>query len=212
METSVQQSDIFWPKARYQPRGRFLVIAPGALFLVAIIAFFFSSFIGSEELYTVVRLVRVLAGLLGAIAVLTCMIALPIGVILLGVSARMFEGPADARSAQGTASVVPAEIKGWNWGAAGLGWLWGVSHNAWMSLLVFVPFVALFMWIVLGVKGSEWAWQSAPWQSVEQFKATQEKWKLWGILSLVLQFLPLIIALFFFSTFIAFLPALLINL
>jgi len=32
------------------------------------------------------------------------------------------------------------------------------------------------MWIVLGLKGNEWAWRARKWESIEQFKSSQENW------------------------------------
>lgn len=87
----------------------------------------------------------------------------------------------DLRSGEGNVSEIPEEIKGWNWGAAGLSWLWGIYHNVWLSLLQFVPVLGWFWWIVLGVKGNEWAWRAKKWESVEQFKKVQRRWRVWGM-------------------------------
>jgi hypothetical protein len=120
------------------------------------------------------------------------MICIPIGFYMASKYARKERAGLesfDARSGQGDNSEVPEEIKGWNWGAAGLGWVWGIYHGVWLSLLAFVPFVGFFWWIVMGLKGNEWAWQSGKWQSVEAFQASQRKWKIWGILFLIVGFL-----------------------
>lgn len=81
---------------------------------------------------------------------------------------------------------VPEEIKVWNWGAAGLTWIWGLSFGVWISLLTFVPIVNWFWWIVLGIKGNEWAWRKGNYKSVEEFKVKQAKWRPWGIAIFVL--------------------------
>jgi len=73
---------------------------------------------------------------------------------------------------------VPEEIKGWNWGAFWLNWIWGIAHNVWISLLAFC--LPVIWQIVLGVKGSEWAWQQRQFDSIEQFKQTQAAWSKWG--------------------------------
>lgn len=78
----------------------------------------------------------------------------------------------------GTGGPVPEEIKGWNWGAFWLNWIWGIAHNVWIALLVFC--LPVIWQIVLGVKGSEWAWQQRQFDSVEQFKQTQAVWSKWG--------------------------------
>lgn len=88
--------------------------------------------------------------------------------------------PAANRGANTSGSIgpVPDEIKGWNWGAFFWTWLWAVAHNVWIGLIALI--FTFPMNIVLGIKGSEWAWQSRKFESVEQFKATQKKWTIWG--------------------------------
>jgi len=63
---------------------------------------------------------------------------------------------------------------GWNWGAFFLNWIWGIAHNVWIALLA-IP-LGLIMSIVLGIKGSEWAWQNRRFASVAQFKQVQRIW------------------------------------
>jgi len=88
-------------------------------------------------------------------------------------------------SGQGSNAVVPREIQGWNWGAFLLTWIWGLGNNVLLALLTLVPFVGLVMWIVLGVKGSEWAWQQKRWDSVEHFRRVQRTWAKWGVIVLL---------------------------
>ncbi|PIQ67350.1 ribonuclease G [Candidatus Uhrbacteria bacterium CG_4_10_14_0_2_um_filter_41_7] len=102
----------------------------------------------------------------------------------------------DERSGKGEASIIPNEIKGWNWGAAGLTWIWGVPHGVWISLLVLIPFVNIIMWIFLGLKGNEWAWKKQQWESVEKFISYQNKWKPWGIAFFILGILGLLFIMF----------------
>lgn len=79
-----------------------------------------------------------------------------------------------------TSGFVPPEIAGgFNWGAFWWTWIWGIAHNVWIALLSFVaPWPV--MNIILGLKGNEWAWQNRRFDSVEQFRATQAAWALWG--------------------------------
>ncbi len=86
----------------------------------------------------------------------------------------------DERSGKGNLSEIPAEIKGFNWGAAGLTFVWGAYHSVWISLLALIPIINIVMMIVLGFKGNQWAWQKNKWESVEVFTASQNKWKPWG--------------------------------
>ncbi len=74
-------------------------------------------------------------------------------------------------------SQVPEEIKGWNWAAFLLNWVWGLGNRTYIALLMFVPIVNLIVIFMLGAKGNEWAWKNGNWNSVEQFKNTQRKWR-----------------------------------
>jgi len=89
-------------------------------------------------------------------------------------------------SGSGPHAVVPPEIDRWNWGAFFLGWIWGIGNNTLIAFLMFVPFVNIPMWFVLGAKGSTWAWQNKYWNSVDDFKRTQRKWAMWGAIAPVL--------------------------
>ena len=103
---------------------------------------------------------------------------------------------AENTSGQGKSAVVPQEVRGWNWGAFLLTWIWGIGNRVWLAFLVFlpIPLAAFAMSIVLGVKGSEWAWQSRKWDSVERFKRTQRTWMYWGIGILCLSLLLTVVA------------------
>jgi hypothetical protein len=86
-------------------------------------------------------------------------------------------------SGQGSAAPVPPEIERWNWGAFLLHWIWGIGNNTLIALLMFVPLVNVVMVFILGAKGSTWAWRNKRWESVEQFKDTQRKWAIWGVVA-----------------------------
>lgn len=97
-------------------------------------------------------------------------------------------GVAAASVAGGLNGAFPAELHGWNWGAFLLTWIWGIGNSVWISLIIllsFIPIVgwiaALVVWIMLGAKGNEWAWQHRKFESVEQFKAVQQAWTKWAV-------------------------------
>ncbi len=99
-------------------------------------------------------------------------------------------------SGAGAGSFVPPEVKGWNWGGFLLTWIWGIGNNVWIaliSLLGFIPWIGwlinLTMRIILGIKGSEWAWQNKKWDSIDHFKRTQRTWMWWGVGVIVLEVL-----------------------
>ena len=87
-------------------------------------------------------------------------------------------------SGLGKDSVVPPEIKGWNWGAFFLNWIWGIGNSTYIAFLMFVPLVNIVMFFVLGAKGNEWAWRNRTWRDVEHFKQTQRKWRNAGLILL----------------------------
>lgn len=101
----------------------------------------------------------------------------------------------DKRSGAGKNSEVPPEIKGWNWGAAGLAPVWGAYHGEWVGLLAYIPYVNIILFFVLGKTGSELAWRKHKWESVADFLAVQKKWRPWGIFFSVIY---LMIFLFYF--------------
>ncbi len=84
-------------------------------------------------------------------------------------------------SGKGALAEIPAEIRGWNWGAFFLHWIWGIGNNTFIAFLVFIPFVNLVMPFVLGAKGNEWAWRNKKWASVEEFKRIQRLWTRWAL-------------------------------
>lgn len=95
-------------------------------------------------------------------------------------------------SGQGSSAVVPEEVKGWSWGGFFFTWIWWGLFNGWSSLLVVIipqPFIN----VILGVKGRELAWQNKRWESVEQFKLSQRKWDIAGVVWLVISLVILII-------------------
>jgi hypothetical protein len=75
---------------------------------------------------------------------------------------------------------IPPELDRWNWGAFLLGWIWGIGNNTYVALLALIPGVNVIMHIVLGFRGSRWAWQNGRWDNAEHFKRVQRAWAKWG--------------------------------
>lgn len=97
------------------------------------------------------------------------------------VSGLRAEGMYANNSGLGSASSLPSELEGVNWGAFFLTWIWGIGNRVWLSFLVFVPGGNYVMPWVLLIKGNEWAWKNKRWQSVQEFREVQRKWALIGI-------------------------------
>ncbi len=89
-------------------------------------------------------------------------------------------------SGQGKAAVVPDEVRGWSWGAFLLNWIWGLFNRTWIALAVLLPVIGFVVWIILGLKGNEWAWRNKRWDDVEHFKRVQRKWAIAGLVVLLL--------------------------
>jgi Cytochrome oxidase complex assembly protein 1 len=102
-------------------------------------------------------------------------------------------------SGQGKNAIVPAEVNRWNWGAFFLSWIWGICNNTYIAFLVFIPFANLVMMFILGAKGSAWAWQNKRWDSIEQFRAVQRKWAVWGVV-VIIGIITLLVSMFFLIT------------
>jgi hypothetical protein len=111
-------------------------------------------------------------------------------------------------SAQDSPALIQKEILRWNWGAFLLGWIWALGNKLWIWLPIGLAANAISLipsqnnktfWIsqicqilisvVLGIKGSEWAWKSKKWKSIEHFRKTQKTWLTWGIVFSVALFI-----------------------
>ena len=86
----------------------------------------------------------------------------------------------------GQGSLVPP--KGWSWGAATFGWIWGIRFKVWLAFLGLVPLLNGIWWIVLGIKGREWAWKAAVGKDPDQVTASMKKWDKWGLIIFILGF------------------------
>jgi len=107
----------------------------------------------------------------------------------------------DNTSGHGISTNIPNEIKKWNWGAFFFTYIWGIFNKVYISFiwifciipisntdfnnlttsrfmfLFIVPCIFGFVLsIVLGLKGSEWAWRNKRWKSIEHFKKVQNSW------------------------------------
>lgn len=77
--------------------------------------------------------------------------------------------------------MIPLEILGWSWGAFTMNWVWGLFNRTYIALLMFVPLVNLGVFVMLGLRGNEWAWRNRRWDSVEHFQRVQRQWAIAGL-------------------------------
>jgi uncharacterized membrane protein len=189
--------------SRNKKIGLFLLIGPFAGVVLTLLAYTVVSFvttsmgISSESTdlgRAIVNIIQLILSLIGLISVVGIVVGIPLGITYLNKKELAKDINYDERSGEKGASIVPDEIKGWNWGAIGLTWIWGVYHGVWISLLTFIPVVNIFIIIALGIKGNEWAWKAKKWESIEKFTSSQNKWKPWGIVFFILMVLGFISA------------------
>lgn len=57
-------------------------------------------------------------------------------------------------------AAIPPELDRWNWGAFFLNWIWGIGNSTPMALLALIPGVNVIVMLVLGMRGSRWAWRN----------------------------------------------------
>lgn len=80
---------------------------------------------------------------------------------------------------------IDRELSKWNWGAFFFSWIWAICNGIYWPLVVLIPYIgwmsALIINVILGVKGSAWAWKAKSWSSLDDFKTTQKKWSMWAL-------------------------------
>ncbi len=149
---------------------------------------------GSQE--PVVNIFTIINGFYGACFFIASLICIPIGIHLLNKKMPSDSLEFDKRSGTGKYSIIPDELKKWNWGAFGLNVVWGVYFRVWISFLTFIPLLGIIWMILLGFKGNEWAWRKNAWLSIEEFQTAQEKWKTWGIIFFILNIIGTIASIY----------------
>jgi len=83
-------------------------------------------------------------------------------------------------------TIVPAEVKGWNWGAFMYNIFWGIGNKTYLPLLCLIPGFNFIWMFVCDFKGNEWAWQKGDYKDVETFKAVQATWNRAGIVQFII--------------------------
>jgi hypothetical protein len=163
----------------------FLFAGPIAGIFACIIAFAIVSFIVNAStgmqggIFQTVM--DTLIFLLGAVSVIALPIGIIFGVIGLKKNQQFVQDDADGvESVKKTAENTLEASKGWNWGAFFLTWVWGVANGVPKALWALVPLWGIVYAFILGAKGNQWAWEGGNWESIEQFRATQKRWAIWG--------------------------------
>jgi hypothetical protein len=170
-------------------KGLIVIFAPLiALFIVLFMRVGLSLitvYLGQGVDTVVINIFAAILNFIALLSVIAFIVCIPIGITLI-LKKQSSNAAYDKRSGKGSQSVVPDEIRGWSWGAAGLGIIWGIYFNVWISLIALIPFVNFFWWIVMGIKGREWAWKNNKWSSIEEFNKSQKKWNIVGLILFIL--------------------------
>lgn len=166
-----------------------------AVLLTSVVANIARQFM-SVQFITVISSLNFVLGIMGLISILGMIIGFILGLIFIIQSGQQQYSSIDERSGKGSQSVVPPEVKGWNWGAAGLTWFWGINAHVWVAFLTWIPLIGPLFAFVLGYKGSEWAWKSRRWPSVDYFQTVQNTWRNWGIFVFLISLIPMLTSLY----------------
>ncbi|KRN99291.1 hypothetical protein [Companilactobacillus kimchiensis] len=98
---------------------------------------------------------------------------------------------------------VPAEIKGWNWGAFMYNIFWGIGNKTYLPLLCLIPLFNIVWIFVVGFKGNTWAWQKGDYKDVETFKAVQATWNRAGLIQFIIAIVCVVLYIFFVASFVS---------
>ncbi len=75
-------------------------------------------------------------------------------------------------------------LSGWSWAACMMSFVWGIGNRVWIAIIL--PFLPLIGFILLGLKGRKWAWETERWESFSHFKASQKTWDFAGMILFIL--------------------------
>ncbi len=100
---------------------------------------------------------------------------------------------------------VPAEVKGWNWGAFLYSIFWGFGNRSYLPLLCMIPGFNLIWMFVVGFKGQEWAWKKSSYtnrpEDIRTFQAIQATWNRAGLTMFILVVVSFVALLIFALAF-----------
>ncbi|MFP4496691.1 MAG: hypothetical protein ACLFQV_00660 [Vulcanimicrobiota bacterium] len=98
------------------------------------------------------------------------------------------------------------QVCGWNWGAFVFSWLWAAGNGmldialvSFLAILI-IPLGFLVVPVLLGLKGNELLWKKVSYNSVEELKEKQRKWRLAAIIMFMFFMLSFAAMIFFSAT------------
>ena len=96
-------------------------------------------------------------------------------------------------------SMVPNEIKKWNWGAFMYNMVWGIGNKSYITLLCLVPILNIIWPFVCGAKGNEWAWKNGNYSNTREFFLVQDTWNRAGFVTFIIAIIFIVIYVLFFA-------------
>lgn len=104
-------------------------------------------------------------------------------------------------------TLVPSEVKKWNWGAFTFNIFWGIGNKTYLPLLCFIPYFNLIWIFVCGFKGNEWAWKSGNYSvnDIEKFLMIQNTWNRGGLAKFIIGLIGAILIFILYGMLFAYL-------
>ena len=100
-------------------------------------------------------------------------------------------------------SMVPNEIKKWNWGAFMYNMIWGIGNKSYITLLCLVPILNIVWPFICGAKGNEWAWKNGNYSNTREFFLVQDTWNRAGFVAFIIALIFVVIYVLFFAAIIS---------
>ncbi|MBC8580583.1 ribonuclease G [Lachnospiraceae bacterium NSJ-12] len=104
-------------------------------------------------------------------------------------------------------TLVPSEVKKWNWGAFTFNIFWGIGNKTYLPLLCLIPYFNLIWIFVCGFKGNEWAWKSGNYSvnDIEKFLMIQNTWNRGGLAKFIIGLIGTILIFILYGMLFAYL-------
>jgi len=72
-------------------------------------------------------------------------------------------------------------LNNWNWGAFFITPLWGILNRTWLALFAFIPYFGVLFAFYFGYKGNKLAWKNQKWVDESDFKQSQKRQAIIGL-------------------------------
>lgn len=125
---------------------------------------------------TTAKIINVVLGLVGLLAVLITFITVPLGIYFL--SKKDQNKIQELQKSTKFQHLTPEQIQfasGWSWGAFFSTPIWALGNKLYLwTLLSLLPLVNIYAWIKLSIDGRKMSWEEGNWSDFDQFKQRQK--------------------------------------